>query len=88
MSCCGRRRAAIDARPITGGASGARPAVPTTPIAPTAAVAFVYTGATRLVAEGSITRRRYRFDHPGAIVEVDARDAVPFTALAQLRRRR
>jgi hypothetical protein len=52
-----------------------------------APVAFVYTGATRLVAEGTVSRRRYRFDHPGALVEVDARDAPAFAAIPHLRRR-
>jgi hypothetical protein len=49
-------------------------------------VRFVYTGSTRLVAEGPVTRRRYRFEHPGAVVEVDGRDAPSFAAIPNLRR--
>lgn len=91
MSCCGSRRRVIDVRPLpratatrpvpapAAGGMSARESAP--------AVAFVYVGATRLVAEGGATRRRYRFDHPGALVEVDARDAPGFVAIPQLRRR-
>jgi hypothetical protein len=53
-----------------------------------APVTFVYTGATRLVAEGPVTRRHYRFDHPGAVVDVDGRDAPSFAAVPNLRVRR
>lgn len=51
-----------------------------------AMVPFIYTGATRLIAEGPVTRRRYRFEHPGAVVEVDGRDAPSFAAIPNLRR--
>ncbi|MBS0448105.1 MAG: hypothetical protein JSR59_19405 [Proteobacteria bacterium] len=85
MSCCGRRRAPIDVRPAgrpapLAGAAAAPPAQ--------AVVAFVYTGATRLVAEGAATRRRYRFEHPGVLVEVDARDAPSLAGVPGLRQRR
>ena len=85
MSCCGSRRTTIDIRPRP------RPTVAAGVASETsrsgAPVAFAYTGATRLMAEGTVTRRRYRFDHPGAIVEVDARDAPAFAAIPHLRRR-
>jgi hypothetical protein len=48
-------------------------------------VTFVYTGTTRLVADGPVTRQRYRFDYPGAMVEVDGRDAASFAAIPNLR---
>lgn len=85
MNCCGMKRLAPPSRPATS------PAVPG-PMVPAAtrpaAVRFEYTGATRLVAEGPISRRRYRFDMPGAVVEVDARDAASFAAIPALRRLR
>lgn len=53
-----------------------------------ASVAFEYAGATGLTAVGAITGRRYRFDRPGAAVDVDLRDAPSLAGVPQLRRRR
>jgi hypothetical protein len=50
-------------------------------------VPYTYTGPTRLVADGPVTRRRYRFDQPGATLSVDARDAPSFAAIPHLRRK-
>jgi hypothetical protein len=55
--------------------------------APQAEVPYTYTGPTRLVADGPVTRRRYRFDQPGATLSVDARDAPSFAAIPHLRRK-
>ena len=84
MSCCGRPRpAAASYQPIRH---------PGPPPAETrlraATVAFVYTGPTRLQADGPVSRRRYRFEHPGAVVAVDARDAPSFAAIPNLRPQR
>jgi hypothetical protein len=51
-----------------------------------AAVPYTYTGASRLVAEGPVTRRRYHFAFTGAVLDVDARDAPSFAAIPNLRR--
>ena len=93
MSCCGSAR-----RPLAGQrglsaksvASNAAPRglPPPEAEAPAAPVTFTYTGTTRLAADGPITRRRYRFEHPGAVVEVDGRDAASFAAIPNLRRTR
>ena len=94
MSCCGSAR-----RPLAGQGSSALPngPSPNAPLrgmpaaaadAPVAPVAFVYTGTSRLAADGPVTRRRYRFEQPGAIVEVDGRDAASFAAIPNLRRAR
>jgi hypothetical protein len=53
-----------------------------------ASVAFEYAGATALTAVGAITGRRYRFDRPGAAVDVDLRDAPSLGGVPHLRRRR
>jgi hypothetical protein len=51
-------------------------------------VAFVYTGPTRLQADGPVTRRRYRFEQPGGAVDVHVRDAPSFAAIPNLRPQR
>ena len=48
-------------------------------------VSFEYAGQTGLSVTGPISGIRYRFDHPGAVVEVDARDRVLLASLRQLR---
>ena len=58
------------------------------PAIPQASTAFEYAGTTALTAVGAITGRRYRFDRPGAIVDVDLRDASSLAGVPQLRRRR
>lgn len=82
-SCCGRGRPMVQAHPLPPRAPALAPE-PTVTMRPT--VAFVYTGTSRLVAEGPFTRRRYRFDAPGAEVAVDVRDAASFAAIPSLRR--
>ena len=85
MACCGGARkqvyannAITDAKDESG-AGGIR-AVPQT------VVSFEYVGERGLTVAGPITRRRYRFESPGARVEVDARDAPSFVAVPNLRR--
>ena len=86
MSCCGGKRrqfyqplaAPPAAAPVTGGAA-LRPLQELT-------AAFEYFGPTGLTATGPITRQRYRFDRPGATVQVDARDAPAFDGIPHLRR--
>jgi hypothetical protein len=80
MNCCGRPRAPAEARYTT-----RREAWPPEPRYHVPTVTFVYTGSTRLAADGPVSRRRYRFDHPGATIEVDARDAASFAAIPNLR---
>lgn len=95
MNCCGQRLPATPPARSSTGTTASTPAGPAhaqgnargaTADAPPADVAFTYTGRTRLLAEGPITRRRYRFDAPGAVVAVDARDAPSLAAVPLLRR--
>lgn len=46
---------------------------------------FQYTGTTAATVTGGATGRRYRFEHPGAIVTVDARDRRSLAAVPVLR---
>jgi hypothetical protein len=48
-------------------------------------VHFEYAGSTGLTVTGPISGNYYRFEHPGAIVEVDVRDSVLLASLHQLR---
>ena len=84
MSCCGRPRPAAGIQqPIR------HPGPPPAESKLSAAtVAFVYTGPTRLQADGPVSRRRYRFEYPGAVVDVDGRDAPSFAAIPNLRPQR
>lgn len=91
MSCCGKKgmeilggaqgnqRSAGVAQTASSANTQLRPVVPAT-------AQFEYTGATALTAAGPITGRRYRFPAPGAIVEVDERDAHSLAAVPHLRR--
>jgi hypothetical protein len=46
---------------------------------------FQYIGSTGLTIVSSITGRRYHFDHPGARLEVDARDGSWLTFVPNLK---
>ena len=50
------------------------------------AIVFEYTGATGLTIFGSATGVRYRFNHPGARIPVDARYAQRLSTIPMLRR--
>ena len=80
MGCCGDQASKSLAL-------GPGPQAPSTVPSAASSVLFEYTGATRLVAEGPVTKRHYRFEHPGAAVEVDARDAPSIARIPLLRRR-
>jgi hypothetical protein len=48
-------------------------------------VSFVYVGTTGLTVRGPVSGREYRFDRPGARVEVDPGDRILLASLRQLR---
>lgn len=48
-------------------------------------VVFKYLGQTGMTVIGPITGKRYRFDGPGSMVEVDLRDRLSLAALPRLR---
>ena len=79
--CCGRKRMQLrTAGPRPPGAS---------PHAESQqaqrAVSFVYVGTTGITVQGPVSGREYRFDRPGARVEVDPRDRILLASLRQLR---
>ncbi|HYV46526.1 MAG TPA: hypothetical protein VFA20_16790 [Myxococcaceae bacterium] len=47
-------------------------------------VSFRYTGAAAFTVVGPITGRRYRFIAPGAVLEVDSRDAPSLATVPRL----
>jgi hypothetical protein len=85
MTCCGRTQPNRTANTPVPAHTITPPAREPAPPAQ-AAVPHTYTGASRLVAEGPVTRRRYHFAHTGAVLDVDARDAPSFAAIPNLRR--
>jgi hypothetical protein len=48
-------------------------------------VQFEYVGNTSLTAVGPVSGRRYRFDHPGAVVTIDPRDRPGLATVPNLR---
>jgi hypothetical protein len=86
--CCGRdrmppRSTLKPSSPSPANRSANRPATPPTMKRP--GVSFVYAGNTGLTVTGPVSGIQYRFNHPGARVEVDARDRVLLASLRQLR---
>jgi hypothetical protein len=60
--------------------------VATTTIERPAAVEFEYVGRTALTVLGPFTGMKYRFDHTGARLRIDGRDADSLAAIPALRR--
>lgn len=85
MACCGDKRNKIYGDPYSqtrssgGGLDGRMVDGP-------ADREFEYIGPTALTVKGAITGTTYRFEHPGAVIEVDRRDAAFVTGTPNLRR--
>ena len=88
MSCCGGRRTVWPSTAPT------RPSVPASPRAgstaaepsrPLLRLIYEYVGHTALTISSPHTGRRYRFDRPGARVELDPRDRALVAQLEQIR---
>jgi hypothetical protein len=79
--CCGRNR--MQQRNTAPRPPGASPYAGGPP--PPREVSFVYVGNTGMTVQGPVSGREYRFDRPGARVEVDARDRILLASLRQLR---
>jgi hypothetical protein len=79
--CCGKGRQQLTGmlqpagsnriRPTT---AAARPAAPPIARSSTAALTYQYLGRTAMTAVSPATGRQYRFDRPGAVLQIDARD--------------
>jgi hypothetical protein len=84
MGCCGAKRQVLLTKPtpqVRLGAPLARQAQPAVPFG----AFFEYIGQTALTAIGPATGKRYRFDRPGARLEVDLRDRRGIAAVPLLR---
>ena len=80
MGCgCGKNR--TKPRVASQEAQNPRPASPAM-----TTLSFQYSGTSGLSVQGSISKRLYLFATPGAIVEVDARDAASLMRVPLLRR--
>jgi hypothetical protein len=79
MTCCGqgRSRVAMNGR----AAESPRRTRPVSSV-----VLYEYTGATGMTVVGGISGARYRFDQPGAKVQIDRRDVSSVAGLPNLRR--
>ena len=81
MGCCGEKRGEFHGRaPLgadrTSAAPGRRLRF---------SIRFRYLGATGMTVEGPASGKRYRFDRPGAEVEIDPRDRPGLAAVPNLR---
>ncbi len=79
--CCGKGRQQLTGLLQTSGggrtrplAETVRPAVPPIARSSTAILQYQYLGRTAMTVVSPATGRQYRFDKPGAVLQVDARD--------------
>jgi len=79
--CCGRNR--TQQRTANPRPPGANPYVASPQ--PPRSVSFVYVGNTAMSVQGPVSGRNYRFERPGARVEVDPRDRILLASLRQLK---
>lgn len=77
--CCGQGRGRV----VT---SGKAAAATRRPGPASSAALYEYTGATGMTVMGPISGARYRFDRPGAKLQIDGRDVSSLTGLPNLRR--
>ena len=78
MGCCGQSRGTINT-------SGTAVGTKRPPPRPRATL-FEYTGSTAMTVTGPMSGARYRFDGPGAKVQIDMRDAPSMAAVPNVRR--
>lgn len=86
MTCCGGKR--VEFYRVTPHQAAAEHLqnAPIHRIVQPMTVYFQYVGRTGLTVTGPITGRQYRFNHTGAVVGVDGRDAGSMAAVPHLRR--
>ena len=76
--CCGQGRRVA--------ASGKMAAPMRKPAPATSGALYEYTGKTGMTVLGPISGARYRFDRPGARLQIDGRDVLSIRSLPNLRR--
>lgn len=80
MCNCGNKRSTF-ARPLSGKVASER-----TPLGIWQDVNFEYTGKSGLSVTGSVTGRKYRFNHTGDLQLIDYRDASGMSAVPNLKK--
>ena len=85
IPCCGKKRTVA----VAGWQNANNPTgsvgMPILVFAPKS-IQFRYEGATAMTVVGPISQIRYRFGFPGAVVEIDERDAAALSAVPHVRR--
>ncbi len=85
MNCCGNNRSAW----LQGKQQqNSKPHSSASQIRAIETIQFEYIGPTALTVVGPITNRRYRFSAPGAVLDIDVRDAASIIAVPHLKRAR
>ena len=88
MPCCGQKRQQIQQpSPSRQVNQPSQQSNFVRPVSRPHVIVFEYIGKTVLTAIGPVSGRRYRFSYPGAIVDVDHRDAPSLATVPVLRRR-
>jgi hypothetical protein len=85
MSCCGNKRANLQAQSALGNRLGAPGGRPFPQSAMPVRVVFEYVGGVPIGVIGPVSGNRYRFQGAGARVEVDPRDRRSLAATPGLR---
>jgi hypothetical protein len=80
--CCGRDR--VQQRTAPGTTTANRQVYAANAQPQPRPTEFVYAGNTSLTVTGPVSGIRYRFDRPGARLNVDARDRVLLASIRQL----
>ena len=91
MACCGQKRSqittqAMQATQVRRHTSPVRQPSVRPQVVARQAVSFQYVGASVLTTTGAISGRFYRFGQPGAVLEVDSRDASSLATIPNLRK--
>lgn len=84
--CCGQKRVILAAtRPSGRHPDPTRPPVARRHDSGGPAARYEYTGPTRLTVRAPLSGRTYVFEHPGAVLPVDAADAAALATVPGLR---
>lgn len=84
MSCCGHKRAQLFRRETAHVIGETTAATPSAPAARPPSV-FIYTGNSELTLRGAASGAIYRFDHPGATLEISYEDSFAMRAERDVR---
>jgi hypothetical protein len=85
MSCCGNKREQFQVQRAADSRQGRPDDRPFPGAAPPLKVVFEYSGQPPVVVVGPVSGNRYRFDGPGARIEVDPRDRRSLAVTPRLR---